>query len=397
MALGTIKIGSDIVGDTLGTNSDDWGTLCTHPAVNKWSKWKPIRLNKVSGITVADLASANYGLTPALTSSNYADVAGVKWAYNKPRGGGNPYYEPFRIGDFRNYDHEALPIISDIMLNVKANRTLLQSKVINCEVNPGGTTMIGLNDVGSISTMYFGAVLMLNSYPYLITSSNNLADGGNNFSIDLNQTPLNTNTTVTMNYVLSSIQSTTLTLVSSLLNPVFAPLPTSDTVVNETTLTTVTGLDVGIELLGIGTTYNPVPPDNIDTYINNPDPAVSFMTSGALFMKLKLENNTSNDVLIPSGIWEISANPSYFGTNTNKHAAIAYDTSGNVLSNLTVPAMSSVYIVVGTSSVLNKNGTISQSVPSGTTTESTYMLFYKTSGGATSTMITGEYSKFKAP
>ena len=88
MALGTIKIGSDIVGDTLGTNSDDWGTLCTHPAVNMWSKWKPIRLNKVSGITVSDLASANYGLTPALTSSNYADVAGVKWAYNKPRGGG---------------------------------------------------------------------------------------------------------------------------------------------------------------------------------------------------------------------------------------------------------------------------------------------------------------------
>ena len=396
MALGTTNISTTLVGTTLGTSSRDVGTLCTHASINKWSKWKPIRLNKVSGITVSDLASVNYGLSPALTSSNYADVAGVKWVYNKPRGGGNPYYEPFRLGDFRNYDHEALPIISDIMLNVKANRTLLQSKVINCEVNPGGATMIGLNDVGSISTMYFGAVLMLNSYPYLITSSNNLADGGNNFSIDLNQTPLNTNTTVAMNYVLSSIKATTLTLVSSLVNPVFAPLPTSDTVVNETTLTTVTGLDVGVELLGIGTTYNPVPSDNIDIYTNTLDP-VAFMTSGALFMKLKLENNTSNDVLIPSGIWEISANPSYFGTNTNKHAATAYDTSGNVLSNLTVPAMSSVYIVVGASSVLNKNGTISQSVSSGTTTDSTYMLFYKASGGATSTMITGEYSKFQAP
>ena len=130
MALGTTNISTTLVGTTLGTSSRDVGTLCTHASINKWSKWKPIRLNKVSGITVSDLASVNYGLSPALTSSNYADVAGVKWVYNKPRGGGNPYYEPFRLGDFRNYDHEALPIISDIMLNVKANRTLLQSKVI---------------------------------------------------------------------------------------------------------------------------------------------------------------------------------------------------------------------------------------------------------------------------
>ena len=395
MALPTTGISTSLVGTTLSTSSRDVGTLCKHPAINKWSKWKPVRLNKVSGLTVSDLASVNYGLAPALTSSNYAAVAGVKWTYNKPRGGGNPYNEPFRLGDFRNYDHDALPVISDTMVNIVANRTFLSAKTIMCEVNPGGTTMIGLNEISSIGSLYFGAVLVLNSQPYLITASSNLANGGNSFQIDLTQTPLNTNTTVPFNYVLCDKQASTLTLVSSISNPTFTPLPNADNVVNETTFTTITGLGVGVELLGIGTTNLPIPPDNIETYIV--EPYVPFYTSGALYMKLNLYNETSSDVIIPPGIWEMSANPSYFGTNTNKHGVTAYDTSGNVLSYITVPANDNVIIVVGASSVLNKNGTTSQNASSGTNVTSTYLLYYKTSGQAASTMITGEYSKFQVP
>ena len=78
MALETTNISTTWVGTTLGTSSRDVGTLCTHASINKWSKWKPIRLNKVSGITVSDLASVNYGLSPALTSSNYAVVKNIK-------------------------------------------------------------------------------------------------------------------------------------------------------------------------------------------------------------------------------------------------------------------------------------------------------------------------------
>lgn len=395
MALGTTNISTGLVAQTIQENSSDVGTLCKSTKINKWSKWKPIRLNKVSGITGSDLASVNYGIVPALTSSNYTNIAGAKWTYLHPRGGGNPYNEPYRLGDFRNYDHNALPVISYTMVGIVANRTFLSAKTIMCEVNPGGDTMVGLNEISSIGGLYFGAVLVLNSYPYLITASSSLADGGNSFQIDLTQTPLNTNTTVPFNYVLCDKQATTLTLVSSISNPTFTPLPNADNVVNETTFTTITGLGVGVELLGIGTSYLPVPPDNIETYIV--EPYTPFYTSGALYMKLNLYNETSSAVVIPPGIWEMSANPSYFGTNTNKHGVTAYDTSGNVLSYITVPANDTVTIVVGASSILNKNGTTSQSVSSGTNVQSTYMLFYKASGQATATMITGEYSKFQAP
>ena len=77
MALPTTGISTSLVGTTLGTSSRDVGTLCTHTSINKWSKWKPIRYNTVSGITATILSNANFGLIPASTSSNYASIAGV--------------------------------------------------------------------------------------------------------------------------------------------------------------------------------------------------------------------------------------------------------------------------------------------------------------------------------
>ena len=50
MALGTTNISTTLVGTTLGTSSRDVGTLCTHPNINPWSKWKPISYWSNSGI-----------------------------------------------------------------------------------------------------------------------------------------------------------------------------------------------------------------------------------------------------------------------------------------------------------------------------------------------------------
>ena len=41
MALGTENISTTLVGTTLGISSRDVGTLCTHPNINRWSRWKP--------------------------------------------------------------------------------------------------------------------------------------------------------------------------------------------------------------------------------------------------------------------------------------------------------------------------------------------------------------------
>lgn len=85
-------------------------------AINKWAFHKPIRLNKIIGVTDTDIASVNCGLQPVsltkmlaksanMTTSSYtkseclAEIA--EWTYLRPRGSSNN--EPYRFFDFDGY------------------------------------------------------------------------------------------------------------------------------------------------------------------------------------------------------------------------------------------------------------------------------------------------------
>ena len=101
MALGTTNISTTLVGTTLGTSSRDVGTLCTHSAINKWSKFKPVNLPQVVGVDETQLKAINYGLTFPRTNV-FNVIATQKWTYDKPTGGAA---SPYRLGDFRQYHH----------------------------------------------------------------------------------------------------------------------------------------------------------------------------------------------------------------------------------------------------------------------------------------------------
>ena len=105
MALPNDKISTTLVANTLGTSSRDVANLCTHQAINKWSKYKPVRFNKVSGLTEAEFKQSNYGFN---IISNTANVFNNSWGYVKPVGGNS---SPYRIGDFRGYEHNEQPPI----------------------------------------------------------------------------------------------------------------------------------------------------------------------------------------------------------------------------------------------------------------------------------------------
>lgn len=109
MALPNTGITTTMVGTALSTSSRDVGTLCTHSNINKWSIWKPIRSSKVT-LTEADMYSNNLGLQTRVyhspTELYKAHASGVEWDYLKPTGGAT---SPYRLGDFRNYDKDALP------------------------------------------------------------------------------------------------------------------------------------------------------------------------------------------------------------------------------------------------------------------------------------------------
>ena len=94
MALGTTNISTTLVGTTLGTSSRDVGTLCTHSAINKWSRYKPVNgeyLHPTCGFII-----------PYTTNQRPTDLRQTTWTYDKPQGG---VQSPYRLGDFRQYDH----------------------------------------------------------------------------------------------------------------------------------------------------------------------------------------------------------------------------------------------------------------------------------------------------
>lgn len=85
MALPEKDITVTLVKNTLGAGTNDVGSLCIHKNVNKWSKYKP-----------------NYEADREFFSF-FLNEHGF-WDYVRPTGGAA---HPYRLGDFRGYDHKA--------------------------------------------------------------------------------------------------------------------------------------------------------------------------------------------------------------------------------------------------------------------------------------------------
>lgn len=109
----------DDVKRVLGKSSNDLATLCKADNINKWAKYKPIKLSKLFDITEKDRISAKYGLSftknavlttmfqraSVISQSSYSLDSIIKaasaWTYIKPTGGAN---SPYRLEDFINVD-----------------------------------------------------------------------------------------------------------------------------------------------------------------------------------------------------------------------------------------------------------------------------------------------------
>ena len=108
-ALRTSNITTSLVKNTLRENSRDVGTLCTSDKINVESKFKPVSYPAISDITEAELISTNYGISEDSIGNIRTALVNPpttlkKWIYNKPTGTSE---SPYRLGDFRGYDHTA--------------------------------------------------------------------------------------------------------------------------------------------------------------------------------------------------------------------------------------------------------------------------------------------------
>jgi len=149
MSIGSTNISTTLVGNTIGVGSHNIGLLCISENVNKWDKYKPVSYPTITGITLAQIQSVNYGLTIPSTDSNSDGLLLSTFIYNKPFGGAT---SPYRLGDFRGYNHQAIqPYSLQIPVSITTGQGGLQVKIIDSNVasdNVSLTDLFGVKYLG---------------------------------------------------------------------------------------------------------------------------------------------------------------------------------------------------------------------------------------------------------
>lgn len=128
--IGNTNISTSVVGDAIGVSSHALSELCTSEKINKWSRWKPVRSSLIT-MTEDGLAAANFGLSIPDGSTDPITAAKQDYEYLKPTG---TQESPYRLGDFRNYDHIAEPVFSDGITSYTVDKRTDTSFTFMCDL-----------------------------------------------------------------------------------------------------------------------------------------------------------------------------------------------------------------------------------------------------------------------
>ena len=110
MKLPDTGISIPLVMKTLGAKTNRLDLLCSHRNINKWSRWKPYPYNSKQPITEQIITSLGYGILPAAISpgeipaTEELETTMFICSHLGAPAGDN---EPFRLDDFKNYNHDA--------------------------------------------------------------------------------------------------------------------------------------------------------------------------------------------------------------------------------------------------------------------------------------------------
>ena len=374
MALGTTGISTTLVANTIGVGGNDVGTLCTSSKINKWSKWKPVSYQTMGSLTLDQLKEINYGLTTTPVT-NPDDL--TEWLCIRPSGGSS---SPYRLGDFRNYNHAATsPFfpISDFDVNKLDTSTCR----IDFMFNTGGSdTLIGLSDfIGTtIGALYIGVILNDGTTNYIKTSNVNLNDGAAYIEF-----PIKTGYfekfigALNAKIVLCTLPFTSVTPLSSVTGNTYYPFLVGN--ISEATCVINVRDSIALSMYATKISKSPtILSTSIETYITtpaNPDAFYFGTKYGELYLTISATNNSSNDVSIGNH-FALEAMPSIVGTfSSGIINCQLYDSAGTAINSLIVPANSSTTFKIGAPNILFMNNGLA-STPTETIRIQSFMLPY---------------------
>jgi hypothetical protein len=200
-----------------GVSGTDLATAITNAAINKWAKYKPVRLNSKDTVTGQWNASQNKWRSDAywwkgdgkcgFTIDTFSDAGSISnansflfklkngqlpWTYGKPRGGS--YNEPYRLQDFARYWNNAVPAVGEcgvvdgqiVWVERTGSSTILQ---IDYDTPADDELNLTLRDFAingaSLTQYYLGMLLWRSSGNYLFVTSSSRVGTGTSISIDV--------------------------------------------------------------------------------------------------------------------------------------------------------------------------------------------------------------------
>lgn len=191
----TAPITTTKVGNEIGVSTHNVGALCTNSNINKWSKYKPVKIDKASKPTETEYKRARYGLSIPYFNRIVNMASYIKnntplpdngpfingdFGYEKPQNG-----DALRLGDFDNYIHNSeQPINANTQGTIKldsSNRlTLYFDLGVDNSVYYRLTDINLYSYVGNIAedlnSWYLGICLTNGSRTVVMTQSTTLSE-----------------------------------------------------------------------------------------------------------------------------------------------------------------------------------------------------------------------------
>lgn len=201
MALPSTNLWVHQVANELGESSNDIGRLCKSSKINPWSKFKPVIYPAEDTIGV-DWWKATDGKCGFVIPSDISQL----WSYAHPSG----TTSPFRLHDFRGYDHNAYPFV---VIQNYGGETHDPNKILRIFplITPDGGSSLGLNDFAILSNPLYVAAMVVSSKGGSVWGSG--FGLSSEITIDWSQSPFTvtnawTDCTLTITFFLTNQQKT---------------------------------------------------------------------------------------------------------------------------------------------------------------------------------------------
>lgn len=196
----TAPVSIDDVKNCFGLSSNDLGTLIKTANINIWAKYKPTIYPSPFPDDWYRGGDGNYGLNISV-DNKVSTVSNLVAQYSKTNNGyGNLYKRPtgnssapYRLGDFRGYNHKAKPEISDYLPVTQLTRESAHELSVSYNAITTDGDQISYTQVSAYSGFRFGFIIMNGSnLATILTASTTINNGNYKVTLPANRLQLGT-------------------------------------------------------------------------------------------------------------------------------------------------------------------------------------------------------------